>query len=202
MLIGDLGVGKSCVILRFIENDFNSNLMSSIGVDFKMKNTEIDSQLVKLQIWDTAGHEKFRTITTSYYKSAQAIIVIYDITNEQSFEHIKNWMVEIDKFAKQGVLRVIVGNKTDLEESRVVQKDKGESLAQEFGIKFFEVSAKNGNGIQELFEGIGKELLEKRGSNDGGGVNNFFGGSVGGNNNLVLSSNDFTFGHKKQRCCK
>lgn len=89
--------------------------MSSIGVDFKSKQIEIDDKLIKLQIWDTAGHEKFRTITTSYYKSAHAIIILYDITEQSSFDHINNWMIEIDKFAKQEVLRIIVGNKIDLE---------------------------------------------------------------------------------------
>ena len=108
--------------------------MSSIGVDFKTKQIEMNERLIKMQIWDTAGHEKFRTITTSYYKSAHAIIVLYDITDETSFEHIKNWMIDIDKFAKQGVLKVLVGNKKDLEENRKVNKEAGESLANKYGI--------------------------------------------------------------------
>ena len=134
--------------------------MSSIGVDFKSKQIEIDDKLIKLQIWDTAGHEKFRTITTSYYKSAHAIIILYDITEQSSFDHINNWMIEIDKFAKQGVLRIIVGNKKDLESKRQVSTKDAESLADKYGIKFMEVSAKDNTNIEALFLDIVKRLLE------------------------------------------
>ena len=102
--------------------------MSSIGVDFKTKQIELDDHSIKMQIWDTAGHEKFRTITTSYYKSAHAIIILYDITQKTSFDHIKNWITEIDKFGKQGVLKVIVGNKLDLENNRKIKKEDAENL--------------------------------------------------------------------------
>ena len=125
--------------------------MCTIGVDFKTKQIEINDRLVKMQIWDTTGSEKFRAITTSYYKSAHAIIVLYDITDEISFENIKNWMIDIDKFAKQGVLKVLIGNKTDLEEQRKVTKDSGVSLSKKYGIKFFEVSAKDNININDYF---------------------------------------------------
>ena len=125
--------------------------MSSIGVDFKTKQIEVNDRIIKMQIWDTAGHEKFRTITTSYYKSAHAIIVLYDITDESSFEHIKNWMIDIDKFGKQGVLKVLIGNKIDMEDKRKITKEAGESMANKYGIKFFEVSAKDNINIDELF---------------------------------------------------
>ena len=150
LLIGDLGVGKSCVILRYVEGDFPGNIMSSIGVDFKTKQIDLDDRLIKLQIWDTAGHEKFRTITTSYYKSAHAIIILYDITQKASFDHIRNWITEIDKFGKQGVLKVIVGNKLDME-----------NLALKYGIKLWEVSAKDNTNIEEMFLDTIKTLLEK-----------------------------------------
>ena len=135
--------------------------MSSIGVDFKLKQIELDDRLIKMQIWDTAGHEKFRTITTSYYKSAHAIIILYDITEKASFDHLKNWMVEIDKFGKQGVLKVIVGNKTDLEQNRKVNKETAEQFAGKYGVKFWEVSAKNNTNIDEMFLDTIKTLLEK-----------------------------------------
>ena len=135
--------------------------MSSIGVDFKSKQIELDDKLIKLQIWDTAGHEKFRTITTSYYKSAHAIIILYDITEQASFDHIKTWMVEIDKFAKQGVLKIMVGNKKDLEDKRQVTKESAELLAQKYGIKCLEVSAKDNINIDELFLEVVKSLLGK-----------------------------------------
>ena len=161
LLIGDLGVGKSCVILRYVEGDFPGNIMSSIGVDFKTKQIEFDDRLIKLQIWDTAGHEKFRTITTSYYKSAHAIIILYDITQKASFDHIRNWITEIDKFGKQGVLKVIVGNKLDMENNRKITKEAAENLALKYGIKLWEVSAKDNTNIEEMFLDTIKTLLEK-----------------------------------------
>ncbi len=161
LLIGDLGVGKSCVILRYVEGDFPGNIMSSIGVDFKTKQIDLDDRLIKLQIWDTAGHEKFRTITTSYYKSAHAIIILYDITQKASFDHIRNWITEIDKFGKQGVLKVIVGNKLDMENNRKITKEAAENLALKYGIKLWEVSAKDNTNIEEMFLDTIKTLLEK-----------------------------------------
>ena len=162
LLIGDLGVGKSCVILRYVEGDFPGNIMSSIGVDFKTKQIDLDDRLIKLQIWDTAGHEKFRTITTSYYKSAHAIIILYDITQKASFDHIRNWITEIDKFGKQGVLKVIVGNKLDMENNRKITKEAAENLALKYGIKLWEVSAKDNTNIEEMFLDTIKTLLEKK----------------------------------------
>ena len=164
--------------------------MSSIGVDFKTKQIEMNERLIKMQIWDTAGHEKFRTITTSYYKSAHAIIVLYDITDETSFEHIKNWMIDIDKFAKQGVLKVLVGNNKDLEENRKVNKEAGESLANKYGIKFFEVSAKDNINIDELFLDTAKCLLEKNEKV----IYDDIGSSV------ILNNNNINL-NKKKKCC-
>ena len=135
--------------------------MSSIGVDFKTKQIELDDRLIKMQIWDTAGHEKFRTITTSYYKSAHAIIILYDITQKASFDHIRNWITEIDKFGKQGVLKVIVGNKLDMENNRKITKEAAENLALKYGIKLWEVSAKDNTNIEEMFLDTIKTLLEK-----------------------------------------
>ena len=164
--------------------------MSSIGVDFKTKQIEINDRIIKMQIWDTAGHEKFRTITTSYYKSAHAIIVLYDITDEASFEHIKNWMIDIDKFGKQGVLKVLIGNKIDMEDKRKITKEAGESMANKYGINFFEVSAKDNINIDELFLDIAKCLIEK---NENAVVDEI-GSSVVLNNNKINMK-------KNKKCC-
>ena len=164
--------------------------MSSIGVDFKTKQIEVNDRIIKMQIWDTAGHEKFRTITTSYYKSAHAIIVLYDITDESSFEHIKNWMIDIDKFGKQGVLKVLIGNKIDLEDNRKITKEAGESMANKYGIKFFEVSAKDNINIDELFLDTAKCLIEK---NENAVVDEI-GSSVVLNNNKINMK-------KNKKCC-
>ena len=166
--------------------------MSSIGVDFKSKQVEIDERLIKLQIWDTAGHEKFRTITTSYYKSAHAIIILYDITDLSSFEHIKNWMVEVDKFAKQGVLRVIAGNKKDMEDKRQVTTEMAESFAEKNGIKFLEVSAKDNTNIEKLFSDTINCLLERhlKAINENQ--------IASGTNNFALNE---SIKSKKKKCC-
>ena len=165
--MGDSGVGKSCIILRYIENNFSTNLMNSIGVDFKLKNIELDNKKIKLQIWDTAGQERFRTITTSYYKGAHAILIVFDITDRESFEHVRNWMADIDKFAKEGVLRILVGNKCDLETSRQVRKEEGNEIANKYGIKYIETSAKETTNIEDLFISTAKNLLSKQVSNSG-----------------------------------
>ena len=191
LLIGDLGVGKSCVILRYVEGDFPGNIMSSIGVDFKTKQIELDDHSIKMQIWDTAGHEKFRTITTSYYKSAQAIIILYDITQKSSFEHIRNWITEIDKFGKQGVLKVIVGNKLDLENNRKISKEDAENLALKYGVKLWEVSAKDNTNIEEMFVDTIKTLLEKN--------SKIISESSSMGNNIKLSKN--IKNKKNKKCC-
>ena len=170
LLLGDSGVGKSCIILRYIENNFSTNLMNSIGVDFKLKNIELDNKKIKLQIWDTAGQERFRTITTSYYKGAHAIIICFDITDRGSFEHIRNWMADIDKFAKEGVLRILVGNKCDLEHTRQVRKEEGNEIANNYGIKYIETSAKDTINIEDLFISTAKTLLSKQVNSSGGKI--------------------------------
>jgi len=152
--------------------------MNSIGVDFKLKNIEIDNKKIKLQIWDTAGQERFRTITTSYYKGAHAIVIVFDITDKDSFEHVKIWMQDIDKFAKQGVMRILVGNKCDLENQRAITKEEGNEMALKYGIKYVETSAKDIINIEKLFVNTAKNLMEKQQSlkaSNGNSVTNSYG---------------------------
>ena len=165
--------------------------MSSIGVDFKTKQIELDDHSIKMQIWDTAGHEKFRTITTSYYKSAHAIIILYDITQKSSFDHIRNWITEIDKFGKQGVLKVIVGNKLDLENNRKISKEDAENLALKYGLKLWEVSAKDNTNIEEMFVDTIKTLLEKN--------SKIISESSSMGNNIKLNKN--IKNKKNKKCC-
>ncbi|XP_061632833.1 ras-related protein Rab-13 isoform X2 [Phyllopteryx taeniolatus] len=126
LLIGDSGVGKTCLIIRFAEDNFNSTYISTIGIDFKVKTIEVDGKKVKLQVWDTAGQERFKTITTAYYRGAMGIILVYDITDEKSFENIQNWMKSIKENASAGVSRMLLGNKCDIEAKRKVTKETGE----------------------------------------------------------------------------
>jgi len=147
VLIGDSGVGKSCLLLRFADDKWTDSYISTIGVDFKIRTVQLDGKNIKLQIWDTAGQERFRTISSTYYRGAHGIIVVYDITNRESFNNVKRWLKEIDKYARENVNKLLVGNKADLaddNELRAVQKQEGKNFADELGVQFLEASAKTG----------------------------------------------------------
>ena len=159
LLIGESDVGKTCLLLRFMDNTFKTNHQNTIGVDFKQKVVEISDKLVRIQIWDTAGQERFRTLTKSYYKLANGIILTYDITDKESFDSIRNWIKQIDFYAEKNVKRILVGNKSDKNEFRQVSYEEGENLAREFNISFFETSAKTNKNVFETFLCITKLLL-------------------------------------------
>lgn len=133
MLIGDSGVGKSSLLLQYVDKSFNDTFISTIGVDFKIKTLELDGKIVKLQIWDTAGQERFRTICSSYYRGAHCIILVYDMTDVNSFNNLKEWFKEIDRYAFENVSKIIVGNKSDLDMQRVVDFQIAKSFADRFG---------------------------------------------------------------------
>ncbi|KAM6112408.1 ras-related protein Rab-13 [Phoenicopterus ruber ruber] len=161
LLIGDSGVGKTCLIIRFAEDNFTSTYISTIGIDFKIRTVDIDGKKIKLQVWDTAGQERFKTITTAYYRGAVGIILVYDITDEKSFENIQNWMKSIKENASAGVERLLIGNKCDMEGKRKVQRDEAEKLAKEHGIRFFETSAKSSVNVEEAFSTLARDILQK-----------------------------------------
>ncbi|CAL8247253.1 unnamed protein product [Lota lota] len=161
LLIGDSGVGKTCLIIRFAEDNFNSTYISTIGIDFKVKTIEIDGKKVKLQVWDTAGQERFKTITTAYYRGAMGIILVYDITDDKSFENIQNWMKSIRENASAGVSQMLLGNKCDIEARRKVTKETGEKLAKDHGIRFFETSAKSSINVDEAYSLLSNMVLNK-----------------------------------------
>uniref|UniRef100_A0A3Q3DES6 small monomeric GTPase n=1 Tax=Hippocampus comes TaxID=109280 RepID=A0A3Q3DES6_HIPCM len=150
LLIGDSGVGKTCLLFRFSEDSFNTTFISTIGIDFKIRTIELDGKRVKLQIWDTAGQERFRTITTAYYRGAMGIMLVYDISNEKSFENIKNWIRNIEEHASSDVEKMVLGNKCDMSDRRQVSKDRGEKLAIDYGVKFLETSAKSSLNVEEV----------------------------------------------------
>uniref|UniRef100_A0A452XJM9 GTP-binding protein n=1 Tax=Aegilops tauschii subsp. strangulata TaxID=200361 RepID=A0A452XJM9_AEGTS len=124
LLIGDSSVGKSCLLLRFADDAYVDTYISTIGVDFKIRTVELDGKSVKLQIWDTAGQERFRTITSSYYRGAHGIIIVYDVTDRESFNNVKQWLSEIDRYASDSVCKLLVGNKCDLVDSKVVDTEE------------------------------------------------------------------------------
>ncbi|XP_043411172.1 ras-related protein Rab-8B isoform X1 [Prionailurus bengalensis] len=131
------------------------------GIDFKIRTIELDGKKIKLQIWDTAGQERFRTITTAYYRGAMGIMLVYDITNEKSFDNIKNWIRNIEEHASSDVERMILGNKCDMNDKRQVSKERGEKLAIDYGIKFLETSAKSSTNVEEAFFTLARDIMTK-----------------------------------------
>lgn len=151
LLIGDSGVGKSCLLLRFADDSYLESYISTIGVDFKIRTVEQDGKTIKLQIWDTAGQERFRTITSSYYRGAHGIIVVYDVTDMESFNNVRQWLNEIDRYASDNVNKLLVGNKCDLEANRAVPYETAKAFADEIGIPFMETSAKDATNVEQAF---------------------------------------------------
>ena len=159
LLLGDSSVGKTCFLLRYCDKTFQDAHLSTIGLDYRLKSMTLKNKKnIKLQIWDTAGQDRFRAITKNYYKGANGIILIYDVTNLQTFENVKNWITQIREEANKNVVIFLAGNKADLpEESRAVQKEDGQKMAEEYNIPFQETSAKEGINVNETFQ----ELVEK-----------------------------------------
>jgi Ras-related protein Rab-1A len=131
VLIGDTGVGKSCLLLRFADDTFTESFISTIGVDFRFRTVKINKKIVKLQIWDTAGQERFRTITSAYYRGADGIIMVYDVCNEESFNHINDWFIEVNRYASENTCKLLVGNKTDRAD-KIVPSEKAKVFFQAF----------------------------------------------------------------------
>ena len=162
VLIGDTCVGKSCILVRFSDDIFDDNYVTTIGVDFRFKTMVVKNKVVKIQIWDTAGEERYRSITTAYYRGAAAIIICCDCTNKESFNNIKNWVEEIGKYTdKDAVDKMVFMNKCDLTEDRCIKKEDIDKFEKENGIKVLEVSAKTGEGIDKGFEYIIEKLIDK-----------------------------------------
>ena len=151
LLIGNSGVGKSCLLLRFSDDTYTNDYISTIGVDFKIKTVDLDGKTVKLQIWDTAGQERFRTITSSYYRGSHGIIIVYDVTDQESFNGVKMWLQEIDRYATSTVLKLLVGNKCDLKDKRVVEYDVAKEFADANNMPFIETSALDSTNVEEAF---------------------------------------------------
>lgn len=159
LLIGDCGVGKSSLLNRFADDTYSECYVSTIGVDFKVKTVHIDEKIIKLQIWDTAGQERFRTIAANFYRGAHGIIVVYDVTDKESFLHARNWVDEIDKYTNEdSVNKLLVGNKCDLTSKKLVIYDDGKELADSLNMRFMETSAKNTHNVERAFETLAGEI--------------------------------------------
>jgi small GTP-binding protein len=162
LLLGDWSVGKTCLLMRYMDNTFTEMHLSTIGIDSKVKIVNLKEGLdAKIQIWDTAGQERYKTIAKSYIKGANGILLVYDVTQRTSFEGIKNWVKQIKDQVSSRVSVVLIGNKTDLVDKREVKTEEGEELGKEYNYQFFETTAKDGININEAFEALIKTIAEK-----------------------------------------
>jgi Ras-related protein Rab-1A len=192
LLLGDSSVGKTCFLLRYADDTFNDNHITTIGLDYRLKMINLENdKIIKLQVWDTAGQDRFRAITKNYYKGAHGIILIYDVTNQSTFSNIKNWLSQIKENTTEKVKIIIVGNKIDDELLRKVSIEEGKKLSEENDITFFETSAKQNIRVADAFNYLTKEIYKYN--------------SAGDNNkkkkdNVVITGNNN--GVKKTQCCQ
>ena len=204
IVIGDSSVGKSNILLRYTHNQFNEEYQSTIGVEFGAKNIKINNKIYRIQIWDTAGQENFRSITRAYYKNSVCAFVVYDISNRESFDNAQNWIEDCKTQSPKTIFLVLVGNKCDLESSRQVNYDEGMQLANNYKMLFYETSAKTGLNINEIFNKSVESIAEKINQgyydleSDSSGI------KVGLNNSIKsisIDSDSLEINKKTSNCC-
>ena len=159
MFIGNSSVGKTSIIKRYSKNIFSTSYISTLGIDFESKNINIDNKTINLQIWDTAGQEKYKVLSKNYYNNSNAFIIVYDITNLESFESVMNWIEQIKENAPENVKSILLGNKSDLEEKRKISEEEGKNLAKKININFYETSAQNGANIEKAIDNLVKDVI-------------------------------------------
>ena len=160
MVIGEIRVGKTALIKKYTSNTFAGNYLSTVGIDFQEKTLDIDGKKVRMQIWDTAGEERFRNIAKNYFVQANGFLIVYDISCKDSYEKVKFWYEQIKLNAPKNIKYILVGNKCDLEEIRVVQKEEGINLSKEYKCNFFETSAKEGINVNEIFQNLVDNIIK------------------------------------------
>ena len=159
LMIGDSGVGKTCLLQKFENGQFTMNHLPTIAIDFSIKTIVVRGKRMKIQIWDTAGQERYNTLTTGFFKSTQCILLCFALTDRVSFESVHRWMTQINTLSPKDVLVILVGNKSDLAQERKISEEEARALAQNFCIDYFETSAVSGENINELFVAAGEKLL-------------------------------------------
>ncbi|XP_046982510.1 ras-related protein Rab-8A [Schistocerca americana] len=162
LVLGDSNVGKTCIVHRYCDERYYDVYIATIGLDFKQKIINLDGTPIKLQIWDTAGQERFRTLTTAYYRGAMGILLMYDVTSMESFNHLSYWLRNIQENASPDVVKVLAGNKCDAVAERAVDAERGQKIAENFDMPFFEVSCKQNINIEEAFLTLARRIREQR----------------------------------------
>lgn len=162
IIVGDSGVGKSSLLLRFADDDYHENFFPTIGVDFKLKTIHHEDKSIKLNIWDTAGQERFQTICCSYYKGADGILIVYDVTDRQSFKSVEKWFSQVDELSVKDSKKILIGNKADRESMRMVSYEEGKAVADKLGMEFIETSAKTGYEVNEAFSKLAVNLMKEQ----------------------------------------
>ena len=200
IIIGESSVGKSNLLMKFANNKFTEDYQATIGVEFGAKNITIDDQIFRIQLWDTAGQENFRSITRAYYKNSVCAMLVYDITNRSSFENLQDWLKDIISQSPKTVLIILLGNKIDLKEKREVEYEEGEQFAQKNGLIFMETSAKTGEGVEEIFKKSVQEIKTKISENVYDLTSESCGIKKGKTNNISLNKNNKQ-NTKKKGCC-
>lgn len=161
LLVGGSSVGKTCILRRFVEGEFPNKCKATLGLDFKIKSLEVNNQIVKMQLWDTSGQERFRSMTQAYYRGASGIMLVYDVTEENTLTTLPDWLGDIANYAPEDVEVVILGNKSDVGDERVISKEAGEEFAREYGLNYFETSAVDNLNITEAFRTMAELLATK-----------------------------------------
>jgi Ras-related protein Rab-11A len=160
VLIGDSGVGKTCLLARYRRDEFTYDTKHTIGVEFGTKELQVKGRSVKAQIWDTAGQERYRAITKAYYRGAVGALLVYDITDRETFENLKRWLSEVQGHADRDIKLMLVGNKSDMESARAVSQDEGRAFAEQHGLYFVEASALKGDAVNHAFEHIIEKIFD------------------------------------------
>ena len=163
VIIGDSGVGKSCILLRFADDTFTENYYSTIGVDFRFKCVDIGERKCKLQIWDTAGQERFKTVTSAYYRGADGIIIVFDQTDKESYNNIQHWIEDISRYSTDEPAKIIIANKDDMaEEKKIVKNEDINELEKKTGLEVIKTSAKTGENVEYAFKKLAQQLILER----------------------------------------
>ncbi|XP_005106429.2 ras-related protein Rab-1B [Aplysia californica] len=162
VLVGNTGVGKTCLLLRYTDNMFSETFITTIGVDFKIKTLDVEGGTAKLQLWDTAGQDRFKSIVSSFYRGADGLIVVYDLTDLDSYEALPRWLSEAERYGSPNCVRMMVGNKVDMTAKRVVERQTAQAFADRLGMEYLETSAKNASNVQEAFTKLAHSILEKK----------------------------------------